>query len=159
MDESPGFDLNKTEYVVDPGAGDEDPDKSRLPRVKPIKQHLKEQYELIHGDFDSSEIPRRDNGLWITSNDRTYDGLKHQLLGALIEHNDIVAAAGELDFLGIHSGAHELPSFGRKFSVNDLVRPPLLATLLKSETPNSVVEALDDGEYCRLHSQQVSYST
>ena len=147
MDENPGFDPEKTEYGVNPGAGDEDPDKSRLPRIKAIEEHLKERYELIHGDLDSGEVLRHDNGVWITSNNRGYYNLKHQLPSAIIEHDDLAAAVGELDFLAIHGGADELPIFGRKFSVNDLARPLLLATLLKNETPNSVVKVLDDGEY------------
>ncbi len=108
--------------MYSPGAGDEDPDRSRLPRIKPIEEYLKEQYELIHGDLDSGEIPRYDNGVWITSNDRTYHDLKQQLLGALIRHDELAAAVGEVDFLAIHGGADELPSFGQKFSVNDLAR-------------------------------------
>lgn len=108
MDENPGFDPEKTEYGVNPGAGDEDPDKSRLPRIKAIEEHLKERYELIHGDFDFGEIPRHDNGVWITSNDRAYYNLKHQLLGALIEHDDLTAAVGELDFLAIHGGVFDM---------------------------------------------------
>ena len=147
MDENPSFDPEKTEYVVDLGVGEEDPDKSRLPRIKAIEEHLKERYELIHGDLDSGEVLRHDNGVWITSNNRGYYNLKHQLPSAIIEHDDLAAAVGELDFLAIHGGADELPIFGRKFSVNDLARPLLLATLLKDETPNSVVKVLDDGEY------------
>ena len=94
VDENPGFDPKKTEYVVDPGARDEDPDKSRLPRIKPIEEHLKERYKLIHGDLGSDEIPRHDNGVWITSNDRRYHDLKRQLLCALIGHDDLAAAVG-----------------------------------------------------------------
>lgn len=51
-----------------------------------------------------------------------------------------MAAVGELGLQSGHGHADELPSFGRKFSVNGFVRSLLLANLLKDESQNSIAK-------------------
>lgn len=100
--------------------------------------------------------------------DPQYHNLKTQLLKNLVKHDDLPAAVGERDFKNRHgnetvlqshnpdfvSPAGALPPpddallrFGQKFSINDLARTLLLATLLKDESPNSIAEATKVGQY------------
>jgi hypothetical protein len=147
--EDPDFDPEKTEYVFDPGNRGEDTDESRLPRVETIEDHLKEQYELVHGDLDVEDSRRNGKGTFIKTGDPAYKNLKQQLFQSIIKYDDLVTAVGELELRSGHGQVDELPSFGRKFSVNDFVRVLLLANLLKDESPNSIAKppGEDSGKY------------
>ena len=148
--EDPDFDPDKTEYVLDSEGGGEDTDDSRFSRVETIEDHLKEQYELVHGDLDIEESRRNGKGTFIKTGYPAYKNLKQQLFqNIIIKYDDLVTAVGELELRPGHSRVNELPSFGRKFSVNDFVRVLLLANLLKDESPNSIAKppGEDSGKY------------
>ena len=148
MDDS-GFDPEKTEYTFAPGEGGEETDESQLPRVESVEEFLKEEYELVRGDLDPADSRRNGNGVWITDDDQVYRNLKEQLFQNIIKHDDLVAAVGELELRSGHGHVDELPSFGRKFSVNDFVGSLLLANLLKDESVNSIAKppGEDSGKY------------
>ncbi len=82
--------------------------------------------------------------MWIKDDDRVYQNLKEQLFQNRIKYDDLAAAVGELELRSGHGYVDELPSFGRKFSVNDFVRSLLLATLLKDESVNSIAKPPDE---------------
>jgi len=147
--DDPDFDPDKTEYVLDSEGGGEDTDDSTFPRVESIENHLKEQYELVHGDLDLGDSRRNGKGTFIKTGDLAYKNLKQQVFQNIIKYDDLVTAVGELELRSGHGHVDELPSFGRKFSVNDFVRVLLLANLLKDESPNSIAKPPDEdsGKY------------
>lgn len=99
---------------------------------------------MVHGDLDPDDSQRNGNGVWIKDDDRVYQNLKEQLFQNRIKYDDLAAAVGELELRSGHGYVDELPSFGRKFSVNDFVRSLLLATLLKDESVNSIAKPPDE---------------
>jgi len=155
--DDPDFDPEKTEFIFDPEGGGEDGDESQTPRVEPIEDHLKEQYELVHGDLDPEASPRDGKGTYIKSEDLAYRNLKQQLFQNIIKHDDLPSAVGELDFRSGHGGVDELPSFGQKFSVDDFVRTLLLANLLKDESVNSIAKS--PGEDSGKYDEELNLST
>jgi len=143
------FDPERTEYTFEPGDSGEDTDESQLPRIESIQDFLKEEYELIHGDLDLEEPRRNGKGTFIKTGDPAYKNLKQQLFQNIIRHDDLASAVGELELRAGHGHVDELPSFGRKFAVDELVRSLLLANLLKDESVNSITKSsgADTGKY------------
>jgi len=121
------------------------PSELRIGPVEWLKRSYIRKYDT---DLDQEELEFHPS-LYDVEPEVPYDSLRTKLLGGIVDHDSIPKAVGGVDFGPRPAGVEELPSFGRKFCVNDFARLLLLAKLLKDETPNSITKGPDDdaGKY------------
>jgi len=129
--------------------GEEQSRRAPTTRTQSINEVLEHRYERLHGDGEVENPTKEGQASRIPIPDPAYHNLKTQLLKNIVKHDDLARAVVELDFKPRHGDVAELPSFGRKFSVNDYAHTLLLANLFKDESPNSIAKPSgeDSGKY------------